>query len=111
VKNTLAADNSDTIRKAAKALFNAIDKVPMEKLTAEQHKVWMKYAKNLSCHAEHMRGTVELLHQREHFMTLSTSMYNAMKAPNINTTDIYYRFYPMANDGKGAYWVSEQSEI
>ena len=111
VKNALTTDNGDSVRIAAKALFNIIDKVSMEKLSAEQHKVWMQYAKDLSYHSEHMKGTDELEHQREHFMTLSTVMYKAMKALNVNTTEIYFQFCPMANDGKGAYWVSEQSKI
>lgn len=111
VKNALTADNGDSVRIAAKELSNTIDKVPMEKLPAEQHKIWMQYANDLSYHSEHMKGTDELEHQREHFMTLSTVMYKAMKALNIITTEIYFQFCPMANDGKGAYWLSEQSKI
>ncbi len=111
VKNALTIDNGDSVRIAAKALFNSIDKVPMEKLTGEQHKVWMQYTAKLSYNAEHIKGTSELEHQREHFMALSTDMYKTMKALNINTADIYYQYCPMANDGKGAYWVSEKSKI
>lgn len=111
VKNALTTDNGDSVRIAAIALFNSIDKVPMEKLPAEQHKVWMQYATKLSYNAEHIKGTTELEHQREHFMALSTDIYKAMKALNINTADIYYQYCPMANDGKGAYWVSDKSKI
>ena len=101
VKNALTTDSGDSVRTAAKELFKAIDKVPMEKLSAEQHKIWMQYAKDLSFHSEHMKDTGKLEHQREHFMTLTTVMYKAMKALNINTTDIYYQFCPMANEAKG----------
>lgn len=111
VKNALATDNGDNARIEAKVLFSAIENIPMEKLSSEQHKIWMQYAKDLSYHAEHIKGTNELEHQREHFMTLSTVMYKAMKALNINTIEIYYQFCPMANNGKGAYWASEQSTI
>ncbi|MCY7409379.1 MAG: DUF3347 domain-containing protein [Chitinophagales bacterium] len=111
LKNALAIDKGDSARASAKILFNTIAKVPMDKLTAEQHKIWMQYADQLSYHAEHIKGTNELEHQREHFVTLSGLMYKAMKELNINTNVLYYQYCPMANDGKGAYWVSEDSKI
>ena len=106
VKNALTIDNGDRVRAAAKTLFNFIDDVPMEKLSAEQHKIWMQYSENLSYDAQHMKQTDELEHQREHFAKLSANMYKMLKALNINTVDLYYQFCGMANDGKGAYWLS-----
>ena len=111
LKNALTKDNGDNAQTAARELFAAIDKVPMDKLTADKHKIWKEYADKLSYDAEHIKGTNDLDHQREHFTNLSANMYKAMKALNINSSDMYYQFCPMADDGKGAYWVSEQSKI
>jgi len=83
----------------------------MEKLGTAEYKAWMTYQKKLSYDAEHMKETTEIDHQREHFMKLSDNFYKLLKAVNTNTDDLYYQFCPMANDGKGAYWVSESETI
>src|SRR5690242_4719748 len=75
LKNALFKDNGDSARSAAKRLYNAIDKVPMGRLPVAQHKVWMEYNEKLSYDAEHIKGTNELAHQREHFVKLSANMY------------------------------------
>ena len=111
VKNALIKDNGDSVRIAAKNLYSIIESVPMEKLSTAEYKAWMEYQKKLSYDAEHMKGTSELEHQREHFMKLSDNFYKMIKALNINDTDLYYQYCPMANNGKGAYWVSEQEGI
>lgn len=111
LKNSLTKDNADSAAAYAKKLFKDIDKVQMDKLSATQHTAWMKYNTKLSYDAEHIKGTAELEHQREHFISLSKSMYDLLKAFNTNTENVYYQFCPMANDGKGAYWISENSKI
>lgn len=111
LKNALAKDDGNQASASAKDLFKAIDKVPMDKLSAEQHKVWMKYSEKLSYDAEHIKGTMETEHQREHFVSLSKNMYEVIKAFNTTTVKVYYQFCPMANDGKGAFWLSEVEKI
>ena len=110
LKNSLAADDSKTARTGAKALMAEIDKVPMDKMTSDQHTGWMKYVKKLSYDAEHIAGTNEIDHQREHFVSLSKNMYAVLKVIPPDSS-FYYQFCPMANDGKGAFWVSEQEKI
>ena len=111
VKNALTADNGVAARSAAKVLFTAISDVATDKLPPVEQRVWMEYKDKLSYDAEHMKGTDELGHLREHFMKLSDNFYNMVKVLNINSADLYYQFCPMANDGKGAYWVSEKQAI
>ncbi len=110
IKNSLTRDNPDSAAIYAKKLYKAIDNLKMDQLKPQQHKSWMLYMKKLSYDAEHIKGTTELEHQREHFMSLSANMYKLLKAFNTNSENIYYQFCPMANDGKGAYWVSEISK-
>ncbi len=111
VKNALTKDNGSNVRTAAKALYAAINAVPMEDLSETDRRVWMEYQEKLSYDAEHIKGTDELEHQREHFIKLSDNFYKMIKAININKDDLYYQYCPMANDGKGAYWVSEKQAI
>src|SRR5712671_4862761 len=64
VKNALVQDNGNSVRAASKILFNAINDIPMEKLSVDQHKIWMQYSEKLSYDAEHMKQTDDLEHQR-----------------------------------------------
>lgn len=111
LKDALTLDQADRARVAAKSLYEAINKAPMDKMASDQHKVWMQYNEKLSYDAEHIKGTDEIDHQREHFISLSSNMYKLLKALKINTADLYYQFCPMANYNKGAYWISEQEKI
>ena len=111
LKNSLATKDGSTSKDLASILFKTIDKLPADKLSADKNKTWMEYAQKLSYDAEHIKGTDDIEHQREHFVNLSANMYKMMKVLKINTADLYYQFCPMANDGKGAYWISEKSTI
>lgn len=111
LKDALTKDQAAEARIAAKSLHEAIGTVPMDKMPAGQHKAWMKYNEKLSYDAEHIKGTDEIDHQREHFISLSTNMYKLLKELDIHTADLYYQYCPMANNNKGAYWISEQSKI
>jgi Cu(I)/Ag(I) efflux system membrane fusion protein len=38
-------------------------------------------------------------------------MYKLIKVLHLNTVEMYYQYCPMAEEGKGAYWLSEQPQI
>lgn len=110
LKDALVASDGGAAAAHAKALFKAVDNVKMDALAADQHKVWMKYQQKLSYDAEHIKGVTDLDHQREHFVALSENMAAVMKtAPPDGET--YLAHCPMANDGKGADWLSREKGI
>jgi hypothetical protein len=110
LKDALAKDDGKNAAAYSNSLYKAIDNVPMEKLPMEQHMVWMKYEKLLSTDAEHIKSTTDIDHQREHLISLSKNMYAVMKAIKPEAP-VYYEFCPMANDGKGANWLSREAKI
>jgi len=110
LKDALTKDNGASAAAKANELYKAIGDVQMEKLTATQHTVWMKYEKKISYDAEHIKGVTETGHQREHFITLSKNMYEVIKVIKTNGT-VYYDYCPMANNGKGANWLSLEKPI
>ncbi len=110
LKDALAKDDGNTASAQAKALYKAIDKVQMDKLSPEQHTAWMKLQEKLSYDAEHIKGVTETEHQREHFVPLSKNMYELVKVFK-TSTPVYYDYCPMANNGKGATWLSLQEKI
>jgi hypothetical protein len=111
LKNALANDDGKTVQASAKLLLTEIDKVKIDAMTTDQHATWMKYMKKLSFDTEHLSKTDDTEHQREHFVTLSKNIFAVEKVFNTNAVTLYYQFCPMANDGKGASWVSEKEKI
>ncbi|MES2133148.1 MAG: DUF3347 domain-containing protein [Bacteroidota bacterium] len=110
LKDALIANDGVMASNKAKELFKAIDKVPMDKMIAEQHTVWMTYMAKLSYDAEHIKGVTETAHQREHFSSLSKNMFEVMKAIK-PSYPIYFDHCPMYNDGKGGNWISKEAVI
>lgn len=111
VKNNLSKDKGDSVEAAAKVLFAAINKMPVDRLTSEQHTIWVKYSGKLSADAGHIKETSNIDHQREYFISLSKNMYAVITGFKANSLTLYYQYCPMANNGKGAYWLSESSII
>lgn len=110
LKDALVKTDANTAAEKAKALRSAIDAVKMEKLAMDVHMVWMKVLNGLKEDADHINGTKDITHQREHFMTLSKNVYDLIKADKPSEA-VYYQFCPMADDGKGAYWLSKESAV
>ena len=110
LKDALVKTDAITAAAKASAMLAALYAVEMSKLTTDEHTVWMKVEKELRTDAQHIRDNKEVEHQREHFMLLSKNMYELVKVSKPADT-VYYQFCPMANDGKGANWLSKESAI
>lgn len=110
LKDALVKNDGVTASGKAKDLFKAIEDVPMEKMPATQHTVWMKYMAKLSYDAEHIKAVAETEHQRGHFNSLSKNMFELMKAIKPGYP-VYFDHCPMYNDGKGAEWISKEEAI
>ena len=110
VKDALVKTNGTMASAKAKDLLSAINAVNMETLKMDVHMIWMKVLQNLKEDAQHIADTKEVSHQRDNFNTLSKNLYEVMKV-SIQETPTYYQFCPMANDGKGANWLSKEETI
>lgn len=110
VKDALVKTDGNTASAKAKELLNSINAVKMEKLSIEEHTIWMKVMKDLAFDAEHIAETKDASHQRGHFTTLSKNMYALLKVSK-QETPTYFQHCPMYNDGKGADWLSKENAI
>jgi copper chaperone CopZ len=110
VKDALVKSDGKLASSIAKELLTNISVVKMDKLTKEEHTVWMKVMKDLKFDTEHIEETKDVGHQRDHFTTLSKNMYDLIKVSKTETP-IYYQNCPMFNDGKGANWLSKENVI
>lgn len=111
LKNALAGDNHDQAVTAAKALSNVLNKADKSGFTADEKKVYEQQEDNLKEDAEHIGNTPEIVHQRYHFITLSEGVYVLAKNFGYGGKTLYSDHCPMANDKKGADWISEISGI
>lgn len=110
VKNALVKTDGNTASTKAGELLSAINAVKMETLKMDEHMVWMKVVANLKEDAEHISDTKDAVHQRDHFATLSKSIYELIQVSK-QDTPTYFQHCPMANDGKGANWLSKESVV
>lgn len=110
LKDALVASDGTLASAKAKDFLLSVKAVEMNKLTTEEHIVWMKVLKDLVFDSEHIEETKEVGHQRDHFKTLSDNIYALMKV-SIQENAAYYQHCPMANGGKGANWLSKENTI
>lgn len=111
IKTALTNDNGNEAANGGKAMAEAIRKLDKSLLTAEQKKLFDAIEESLQEDAEHIgKNADKIRHQREHFATMSEAMYSLIKAFGAGIP-IYHDHCPMYNEGKGAMWLSEISEI
>ena len=109
IKNGLVADSKEKTASGGNNLLVAISKFDMSKLSEEAHKEYMEIEESAKEHAEHIiKSPID--HQREHFEALSTDITDLVTLLGTDKV-IYQDFCPMANDGKGALWLSEVKDI
>jgi len=109
IKNGLVADNKNDAVKGGTALLAAFAKFDMSTLKGDIHKEYMEIMESAKEHAEHIVKS-DIAHQREHFEVLSTDVNDLITLLGTEKT-LYHDFCPMANNNKGAYWLSEVKEI
>jgi Cu(I)/Ag(I) efflux system membrane fusion protein len=72
---------------------------------------WMKQLNVMKKNISDIASSKDIAAQRKAFAPFSDAFYHSIKAFGLEKTVAYYQFCPMANDNKGAYWVSDIKEI
>lgn len=111
IKNALVQSNGSNASKASKAFLSALAKTDMKLLDGTAHMEWMELLEKMKKTASDISTTGSVDEQRSSFSSLSDQMYEAVKAFGLIGKTAYYQFCPMYNNNKGAYWLSEMSEI
>ena len=112
MKNAFAKDNTNDAATAGKSLQAAFINFDTKTLSAQQAKTFTDIADDAKEHAEHIGANGgKIAHQREHFIMLSKDMTDLIKVFGNGGQTLYKDFCPMANDGKGATWISETKDI
>ncbi|MFV8359570.1 DUF3347 domain-containing protein [Flavobacterium sp. LS1P3] len=110
LKDALVKTDGKAAATVAKDLLTALNGVKMNNLAMDVHIVWMKEMNGLRAGAKNISETQDIKRQREIFIPLSKSMYELVKVAQYETP-VYLQFCPMANDGKGANWLSKENAV
>ncbi len=111
LKDALVNDDSKDAQSAAKKISQNLAKVDMKLLKDEEaHNYWMTIQNEIMISSNAIGNTSEITAQRGHFNHLSAHMISSVQLFGIDQ-EVYVEYCPMANDDKGAYWLSLEKEI
>ena len=111
LKDALVKDDSKSVVAESKKLLDKISKVEMKLLKSDEtHKHWMSLEKEIKMATVSISETSDLKEQRNHFKNLSIYLTNAIEVFGIHEK-VFVSFCPMADDNKGAYWLSKEENV
>lgn len=111
LKDALVKDNSNNVMPASKKLLGNLSKVDMKLLSDNKaHNHWMSLEKEIKASAISISNTKDIKEQRNHFKHLSSHLINTLQLYGINEK-IFVEFCPMADNNKGAYWLSKEEKV
>ena len=111
LKNALILDDATTANAKASALLMKLDKVDNSQLNKVQTDFYVPLVATIKDNASGMASTTTLKMQRERLNALSENLFAVAKAFKVNSEPSYQQFCPMANEGKGAFWISKDKAV
>ncbi|MEZ4969186.1 MAG: efflux RND transporter periplasmic adaptor subunit [Flavobacteriaceae bacterium] len=111
VKDALVQDDSKKVVEGATQLLNALNLIDMKLLKDNNaHIHWMKLDKELKSSSNAILEASDMESMRNHFKHISSKLGNAIQLFGINEK-VYNQFCPMADNNKGAYWLSKEEKV
>lgn len=111
VKDALLEEDTKKVINASKKLLENITEVETALLTdanAKQH--WTTLAKAVEANTVEILNSKKIAMQRSHFKTLSFQFTKLIEVFGVNEK-VYLQYCPMADDDKGAYWLSGERQV
>ena len=107
----MVKDDSKNVSENAKDFRNNLSQVDMKLLSdSEAHNHWMSLEKEIKASIISISSTLDIKEQRNHFKNLSFNLTNAVLVFGVNER-VYSQFCPMADNNKGAYWLSKEEKV
>ncbi|MBP41707.1 MAG: efflux transporter periplasmic adaptor subunit [Aequorivita sp.] len=111
LKDALVKEDSKSTSTSASTLLNNLTKVNMKLLSDNKaHNHWMSLEKEIKSSATSISETSDIKLQRNHFKHLSSHLINAVQLFGVNEK-VYLEFCPMADNNKGAFWLSKEEKV
>ena len=111
MKNAFVETDAKKVANEAKDLITSLKAVDMALLKGDAHQMWMDQLKTLNSTINAISKSNDIEKQRQEFVRFNPVFYKSVKMLGLDNVTIYYQFCPMANNDKGAYWLSEIEEI
>lgn len=112
LKEGLVAADKNITAKYSSALLAALQKVNGDLLKDGEAKAfWDEKKSFLMEHAQLCKEAPTIDGKRENFIYLSEPLIKTVEAFGPGNEKLYVDYCPMANNNKGAYWLSETKEI
>lgn len=110
VKDALVKTDAATTAQKATALLASLNNIDMGKMKMDDHMAFMKVEKALKAAATTISTNKDIAVQRDAFSDLSNNMIVFVKVTKAGEP-VYVQHCPMANDGKGADWLSKENAV
>ena len=111
LKDALVATNVPNAKTAAQEIVKALPQVDMKLLKGDAHMYWMEQLDALNAHSEKITTLDDVEAQRRQFDFFSQALIKAVKVFGITENTLYVDHCPMANENKGANWLSKEEKI
>ncbi len=111
LKDALGADNISDAKKAAGNMQKTLASINMGLFTGDLHNDWMKYSNELQNALKQISGVENIEEIRKAFITISNTAIAFTSAFSPYNKTLFIQHCPMANNNKGADWMSISKEI
>jgi Cu(I)/Ag(I) efflux system membrane fusion protein len=111
LNDAFVSSEAEKVSSRANGVKSSLQKVNMDLLKGEAHKIWMKQLDVMESEIEAISRSDNISSQRLSFAVFNDALYSSIKAFGLHHGQIYYQYCPMANGDNGAYWFSNIEEI
>jgi Cu(I)/Ag(I) efflux system membrane fusion protein len=111
LKEALVVANEEATKKYSSQLMASLQKLDGNLLKGDAKAFWEEKKDFLMEHAKLCQEASSIAGKRENFIYLSQPLIKIVEVFGPGDETLYVDYCPMANDNKGAYWISEVEEI
>lgn len=111
MKDGFVKDDEKQIDLRATQMLSILNNMPDSLLSGGALAYWKEKKSFLLAHLQLYKEAEKDKNKRLNFVFLSTVMVKSVKALGYSKQQLYVDYCPMANNNKGAYWLSQIKEI
>jgi len=111
LNQALASDDFKTAKNSSIQLLKKVNAINMSLFKEEAHNLWMNYQKSIKKELEHAEHYTTLEEIRKVDLLLSNTLIDLVHSFKLNNEVFYVLHCPMANNNKGADWLSNSKDI
>ncbi len=111
LKNAFVQSDAKKVQQAARHVQQFLAQTEMKSLKGDALTQWLDISRKLNNQIRQIASSSVLEEQRILFSDFNLLYYKAVRNFGLMAKTVYYQFCPMANNGAGAYWLSETLDI